>query len=255
MTQPTGSESSVLFSLQELMGLEEARVRTEERERAETLQAEQDARRRLEAERRAAEEARLAAEDEKRREEARRAREEDVRLAAIRAAEIERQRIEAERRAQIEAMAQQQRHEQELLRITQDASARRLRRITTAVALSGLLVVTGGLGTYFGKIAPETRAREQADRERLAAEQDAAARAKGEAAEARANVERLMHERDLAKTAEERARKEIELTRAREAEKKLPQANVGTGTVPVKTTPKEAQGPCAKGDSMCGLER
>ena len=77
-------ESSVLFSLKELMNLEEDRIKTEETSKAE--QARQAEQARLDAERaaREAEEARIHAENEKRRLEESRQREETARLEAIR---------------------------------------------------------------------------------------------------------------------------------------------------------------------------
>src|SRR5450755_2713809 len=92
-------ESSVLFSLKELMNLEEDRIKGEEAEKAATAAAAEKAR--VEAERaaREAEEARIRSEQERRRLDDQRSREENARLEAIRHAEMEKTRLEAEQRA------------------------------------------------------------------------------------------------------------------------------------------------------------
>ena len=98
-------ESSVLFSLKELMNLEEDRIKQEEETKR--AQAEAAERSRLDAERRAREEeeARIRAEENRRRTEEARSREENARLEALRLAEVEKARVEAEQRARMEAMA------------------------------------------------------------------------------------------------------------------------------------------------------
>lgn len=139
---PEQKESSVLFSLKELMNLEEDRIKQEEdtKRRAE----EEAARVRAEAERRAREEeeARLRAIDDKRRAEEQRTREESARLEAIRHGEVEKARVEAENHARMEQMRHQQEHERQLAMVTQDKSKKRLVLIAVSigvVALGGLI--------------------------------------------------------------------------------------------------------------------
>src|SRR5262245_12582809 len=129
-------ESSVLFSLKELMSLEEDRIRTEEAERA--AQAAAAERARLEAERvaREQEEARIRAEEERRRTDEQRMREESARLEAIRVGEIEKARVEAEQRARLEAMTAQHQHERSLAAIHGDESKHKLRKTLIAVAIA-----------------------------------------------------------------------------------------------------------------------
>ncbi|MCU0682142.1 MAG: hypothetical protein MUF34_07795 [Polyangiaceae bacterium] len=144
-------DSSFMFSLKELAGLEEDRINQEQRTRQQ--EEARKVREREEQERRAreAEEARIAAEHERQRLEEQQQREESARLEAMRAAEIERQRVEAEQRARLEAMQQQQAHAQQLEMI--------------------LLTAVGGVGIYV-KLQNEAKA-EQIMREASARQAEA----------------------------------------------------------------------------------
>lgn len=136
-------ESSVLFSLKELMSLEEDRIKQEEDAKK---RAEDDAARaRAESARRQQEEqeALMRAADEKRRQEEQRAREDHAKVDAIRQAEVERARIEAENAARMEQMKRQQEHERQLAALTQDKSKKRL---TIIAALSGVVLLVGLVG-------------------------------------------------------------------------------------------------------------
>src|SRR5213078_3145418 len=73
-------ESSVLFSLKELMNLEEDRIREEEADKARRAKVEQEARDTAERAAREAEERRLRDEEERRRQEEQRKREEVARV-------------------------------------------------------------------------------------------------------------------------------------------------------------------------------
>lgn len=169
-------ESSVLFSLKELVSLEEDRVNQERQARQQ-----EEARRRREreeAERLAREEeaARAAAEQERLRREEQQRREEQARLEAIRAAEIERQKVEAQQRAQLEALQQQQAHAQQLEMIRQDQSKKKLRLVAYGAAALFVLASAGGIGTYISlgrqadeqrRIAAETARQVEVERQRL----------------------------------------------------------------------------------------
>lgn len=110
-------ESSVLFSLKELMSLEENRIREEEDAKKRAAEAEVQAR--LEAERRAREEeeARLRGEEERRRQEEMRRKMEEAQIEAAKAAEIEKRKLEEQHRLQMEALARQQQHEKEIAQV------------------------------------------------------------------------------------------------------------------------------------------
>jgi colicin import membrane protein len=248
-------ESSVLFSLKELMNLEEDRLRQEEQDRQREREEEERRRREEEEARLRAEQERLRAEDERRRQEEQRKREEEARLEAIRQAEIEKKRIEAERAAQLEAMAKQQEHARQLALIQQDQSKKKLRNTLIGVGVGSFLLIGGGLGLYFGKIKPEAEAKAlAAEQERRKAEEEAEA-AKKEAAAREAKINELMEALKGAKDEKTRLELEQKLSEAREAANK--KAGVGG---PARPNPGQNTGPkppsgggCQKGDPMCGL--
>jgi colicin import membrane protein len=138
-------ESSVLFSLKELMSLEEDRIKQEEDARKRAEDAALQARQAEEAKQRAEEEARMRATEEKRRQEEQRNREEQARVDAIKHAEVERARLEAENRARMETLARQQAHEKEIHALSQDKSKKNLKLIIGLV-IGALFLVGGGAG-------------------------------------------------------------------------------------------------------------
>jgi len=137
-------ESSVLFSLKELMNLEEDRIRTEENEKKRLEEAALQAR--LDAERRAREqeEARIRAAEEERRVHEQRQREEGARLDAIRNAEMEKARLDAENAARLEQLRHQQEHERQIHALSQDKSKKKLQWIAIASGVFLLIAVIGG---------------------------------------------------------------------------------------------------------------
>ncbi len=136
-------ESSVLFSLKELMNLEEDRIRGEEADKAAQTAAAEQARMAAERAARDAEESRLRAEEERRRLEESRAREETARLEALRHGEVEKARVEAEQQARLTAMAAQQQHERQIEAIKGDDSKKKLRNILIAVFIIGPILGGG----------------------------------------------------------------------------------------------------------------
>lgn len=137
-------ESSVLFSLKELMNLEEDRIRQEEDDRQRKADAEMQAR--LDAERRAreAEEARLRDQESQKRAEEQRAREEQARLEAMRQAEVERARVEAENAARMQAMQAQQEHERQLTHIKESQGKKKATYIAGGIGALLLIGLVGG---------------------------------------------------------------------------------------------------------------
>lgn len=134
----TQKDSSVLFSLQELMTLEKDRVSEEEELERRAEEAMLRERRADEARRLAEEEARLRDAEERRRRDELRLREEHARLDAIRQAEVERARLETESAGRLEQLRRHQAHEKELAALHQDRGKKRLRLF--ALATVGLLV-------------------------------------------------------------------------------------------------------------------
>jgi colicin import membrane protein len=244
-------ESSVLFSLKELMNLEEERIKQEEEERKRREEAELQAR--LDAERRAREEEerRLKAEEERRRAEEQRAREEAARLEAIRQAEIEKARVEAENQARLEAMRRQQEHEKELEAVRRDKAKKRLTYIALGASFVLVAALVGGGIFVKGKI----------DEANALKTQLAALNADKE------DTERKLRE---AKTDEEKAALQAKLE---DLQSQIDKAKNNTSPAPTKTTtkvtgpavpgntaPKKPQchmldgtkvASCAPGDSLC----
>jgi colicin import membrane protein len=135
-------ESSVLFSLKELMNLEEDRIRQEESARKAKQDAEMQARLDVERRQREEEEARIRGEEDRRRADEQRVREDQARVDAIHRAEVEKARLDAENAARIESMRHQQEHERQLTAIKQDKHKRNL--LIAAVGIF-ILLVGGGI--------------------------------------------------------------------------------------------------------------
>ncbi len=162
-------ESSVLFSLKELMNLEEDRIKQEETERQRQEQAVIQAR--LDAERKAREEeeARMAAAEEQRRQQEQRSREEMARLEAIRHAEVEKARLDAENAARLEQLRQQQAHDLNLTAIKQDKSKKNLLYIAVGVGVA--LVLAVAIGGYAVKVQSDKAAALQAQLAQLVSDE------------------------------------------------------------------------------------
>jgi colicin import membrane protein len=137
-------ESSVLFSLKELMNLEEDRIKSEENEKKRQEDAAMQAR--LDAERRVREEeeARMRAADESRRQSEQRTREESARVEAIRHAEMEKARLDAENAARLEQLKQHQEHEHRIHALGQDEGKKKLKFIAIGAVVFLFLVMVGG---------------------------------------------------------------------------------------------------------------
>src|SRR5678816_3695297 len=109
-------ESSVLFSLKELMNLEEDRIRQEDEEKKKRAEAEVLARQEAERRARDQEQARLHAEEERR-------------------------RGEDEQRARLEAMSQQQAHQLQLSTLQHDEHKKKLQRMVTLSVGGGAILL------------------------------------------------------------------------------------------------------------------
>lgn len=242
-------ESSVLFSLNELMSIEDQRLKEERA--AEQQRADEELAARTEAERieREAEEARIQAEENRRRMEEARQREEAARLEAIRLAEVERARAMAEQQARLEAMARQQEHEQKLAQLTHDKQKRRLQKIVTYGSLSALLVFGGGLGVYFGKIRPEAEAENAAAAAQIRAQQEESERLRRDVDEKNAKVDKLLAEIKQAQGKAEQERLARELAAAQKARDAASSRFTVGPKGPAKNEPCVCKDP---GDPLCG---
>ena len=189
-------QSSVLFSLKELAGIEAERVEEERRAAAtrESAKAQQRAEA-LERER-ADYEARRANDRARRQEEESRCLQESVRHEAIRIAAMEKTRLEVVERSRIAIMAETQEHERKLLALANDAEKRQLRRTIVTVALLGVLAVATALGVYFGGVRPGMIERERALAAEAAQRASEAEHLRAEGADRDAKLRALQAERN-----------------------------------------------------------
>jgi len=139
-------ESSVLFSLKELMSLEEDRIKQEDDDKKRKEAAELHARQETERKALEAEQARMQGDNERRRQDEQRTREEQARVEAIRQGEVEKARHDAENQARLRAMGQQQEHERQLAALSQDKKKKQLTYIALGI---GALLIFGGAGGGF----------------------------------------------------------------------------------------------------------
>ncbi|NUQ75238.1 MAG: hypothetical protein HUU21_16935 [Polyangiaceae bacterium] len=242
-------ESSVLFSLNELMSIEDQRLKEEQA--AAQKRADEELAARVEAERieRETEAARLQAEEERRRVEEARRREEAARLEAIRLAEVEKARAMAEQQARLEAMARQQQHEQKLAELAHDKQKKRLQKIVTYGSLSAILVIGGVLGVYFGKIKPEADAENIAAAAQIRAQQEESERLRRDVEEKNARVDKLLADLQAAQSKAEQERLARELAAAqKDRDVASKRWNVGPKG-PAKNEPCVCKDP---GDPLCG---
>lgn len=241
-------ESSVLFSLKELMSLEEDRIRSEEAEKAATAAAAEKARQEAERAAREAEEARIRAEDERRRMEEQRSREEAARLEAIRVAEVEKARVEAEQRARLEAMAAQQQHEQKLAQLTHDESKKKLRKTLLAVAIA-VPVLGIGVGVMVYRNVQETKAREAAAAIERAQLEEEKKKLDAQLKEQEGKVNGLLSQLSSAKDEATRLALQKQIEEAQEKTKALQRG--GGGAKPASGGGAAKPCNCAAGDPLC----
>ncbi|MFT3764472.1 MAG: hypothetical protein QM820_02980 [Minicystis sp.] len=241
-------ESSVLFSLKELMNLEEDRIKNEEAEKAAAVAAAEKAKSDAERVAREAEEARIRAEEERRRLDEARAREEAARLEAIRHAEVEKARLEAEQKARLEAMAAQQAHEANLAKLTHDEGKKKLRNLLIGGSLVAVLGI-GGLVAFLVKSHDESQ---RAIAAVEAAKKDAEEKAKKKEAELKeqqAKVDGLLAQ--LASAKDEATKLELQ-KKLEEEQRKSETIRKGTGGPgPKGDAPAAPKKKCTPGDPLC----
>ncbi|MFO0758245.1 MAG: hypothetical protein U0359_17250 [Byssovorax sp.] len=243
-------ESSVLFSLKELMSLEEDRIRNEESEKAAAVAAAEKAR--LDAERaaREAEESRIRAEEERRRAEEQRAREEAARHEAIRIAEVERARVEAEQKARMEALAAQQQHERSLAALKHDESKKKLRNMLIG---GGIFVVLAG--TAIGYAVVDNNRKAEAQRLALEAQaREAAENAKKleqQQKEQQAKIDSLMTQLSSASDEATRLKLQQQIKAEQAAKEALSKPGAGGPAGPKPDKPAKPACKCTPGDPLC----
>lgn len=252
-------ESSVLFSLKELMNLEEDRIRGEEADKAARVAAEEESRRQAERAAREAEEARMRSEEERRRAEEQRSREEGARLEAIRVAEIEKARLEAEGQARMAAMASQQQHELQIQALQTDKGKKKLRNILIGVVAAVICIgsVLGYLAVDANKKAEAKQAQAQAEIKKKEEELAALQKKADEAANNVKNLElAVSNETDQRKKAELQAQLNAAKKDADAAAEAAGKPAVRGGPLPPKAGGDDAPKPkaactCKSTDPLC----
>ena len=243
-------ESSVLFSLKELMNLEENRIKEEEQEKERRARHEAEMRAAAERSAREAEERRIREEEEARRSEENRRREEAARLEAIKHGEIEKARAEAEHRSRMEAMAQAQAHEQQLVALQSHSGNKRLKVV---IAVVSAVLVLGGVTTavLVSKSNEEAAKRLQAEQAQRAATEAEIQRLKSDFDTSQKKQEELERQRDSAKDEATRANLEAELAKQKEKTQKAGAAlrGGGGGGKPAGAAAKPCN--CPPGDPLC----
>jgi colicin import membrane protein len=243
-------ESSVLFSLKELMSLEEDRIRNEESEKAAAVAAAEKAK--LDAERAArdAEESRIRAEEERRRTEELRAREEAARHEAIRVAEIEKARVEAEQRARMEALAAQQQHERSLAALQHDHSKKKLRNMLIGGAVAVVLIGSGvGYAVVDNNRKSEATRLALEDQARQAAEN--AKKLEAQQKEQQAKIDSLIGQLSSASDEATKLKLQKQLQAEQAAAAALTKPGAAGPGGPKPTTPAKAACKCTPGDPLC----
>ena len=246
-------ESSVLFSLKELMTLEEDRIKTEEAEKAAAVAAEEQARAAAEQQAREEEEARIAAEEERRRQDESRQREEAAKLEAIRQAEVEKARLDAEQQARMAAMQAQQEQERALAAIHQDEGKKKLRNylIGGGIAAFVLVAAIGGIGYSNYVKAEEDR---QAAAAEQAALQEKLAKMEADLKAGQENINGLMKDLDNAKDEATREKLQAQLQAAKAEQEKKTKQFRGMGSAPAKgggDAPAKQACNCDPNDPLC----
>jgi colicin import membrane protein len=243
-------ESSVLFSLKELMTLEEDRIREEEAEKEAQARAAHEAKMAAERAAREAEEARLRTEEEQRQREESRRREETARLDAMRQAEIERARAEAEQRARLESMTAQQAHEQTLAALSQDKHKKRLQIMVGVIG--GMLLIGGVGGVMFFQQAKAEADRKMAIESAQRKEfEEKVTKLQRDFEMATRKEEELKRSLASAKDDAEKARLKEQYDQAQNATRAASAAaRGGTGKAPSSGAAKPA---CNPNDPLCGF--
>jgi colicin import membrane protein len=247
-------ESSVLFSLKELMNLEEDRIKQEEQEKRRQEDAANNARMDAERRSREEEESRSRAEENRRRAEEQRVREDHARVDAIRQAEIERARLEAENAARLEQLRHQQEHERHITALTQDKHKKKLAFFAYGAAAFLVIALVGG-GLFIKRQMDESAA-EKAHHDAEMAEQKALTdKLNSQLAQQEDSVKSLQ---DAVQNAKDDAARRDAIAKLAEAKQQAAdtRANIqrtashSTGNTTAAPKPAKACN-CAPGDPLC----
>ncbi len=236
-------ESSVLFSLNELMNMEQERIQKESDAKRAAEEAAMQARAAEEQRAREEEERRLREAAEQQRVNDARSREEAARLEAIRHGELEKARLDAENRARIEQLSRLQDHERQLHSLSQDKQKKKLLQI--AIGLGVFFVIFAiGAGVVIKKNLDEKEAFQAQMQQLVADRADIESKMKNASAEDR---KRYQDELD----AKEKAIQNLQdhPTEAKAAAAKPVSRPSGPTGPKAPSKPKEQ---CQPGDPLCG---
>ena len=253
MDVSTQKESSVLFSLHELMDLERERIEAERAERERTIQAVAEATAAEERRKIEAEYARARAVEDVKRNELERERAESARLEAMKLAEIHRAKADADHWAKLEAARQEHEHVLRLQALRSDKGKRRL--LYGIVGAVGLLVASAVAGAVVvarskadaetARLASEANRREHdslvAEAERLRQEQTVNAQ---RYTTAKSETDRLALAREKERIRAEEARIAAEI---------LKHPTVGIPSKPAQKAKANAC-TCTPGDPLCACQ-
>lgn len=162
-------ETSVIFSLQELMRMEQDRISDQERERERQQREREQAEREAQRLAALAQEQKLRQEEQQRRSEEARAREEAARIEAMQQAILESERVRAIEQARKVQTEHERVHSLELERAVLALSRRRVRTALVGVSVTACLLLGSSSVAWFGVLLPEAE-------RRVASLQDRAAR-------------------------------------------------------------------------------
>jgi hypothetical protein len=205
------TEGSVQFSLQELVRLEDERIREQDRDRERKAEAEHMAKARAAAEARAAEEARVRDEEERRRQDALRQQEESTRLAAIEQAALEHARWSAQMKAQSDEAERLRAHTLDLERIKQGGARGAGWRggfLGAAVAMT-LTAATAAI-LYNASIAPQAEKREEILKAQVSEREAAVAKLASSVGEQSQRIDDLRNRLGQAREENQKLLKELE---------------------------------------------
>ncbi len=238
-------ESSVLFSLNELMALERQRVEEESTAHAAALAAEAERERAAEHSRKEREAERMRAAEEARRAEEFGARAEAARIEALRQAERDRVLIEVNQKARLAELAAVHDHERKLSILRRDRSAKRLQWAAALATCVLVSAIAGGAAAFRGYVS-QTEAEKVALAQRT---EDARQAGQQKTEELERRLARLNAER------EEAARRKLEVVPSTPAPP--PVATTRPGPVrpvpPPRVTLPPKKPDCDEFDPMCGL--
>jgi len=242
-------ETSVIFSLQELMRMEQDRITDQERERQQQLREREKAEREAKRLAAAAQEEKLRQEEQQRRAEDARAREEVARIEAMQRAILEAERARAIEQARKAQSEHELIHSLELERTVLALSRNRLRAVLMGVSIAACLLIGVISTASFGLMLPQSERRVASLQERSARFEQENEGLKRRLETSSAKTDRLVEQLQTSETA-----RGTLTARLDEAERELERlGRKPSPTAGPSGTPKPPPGPACSNplDPMC----